>query len=266
MIKHPGFDPVAVQLGPLKIHWYGLMYLVGFWTTWWLALRRGRQPHSRFSAEQISDLLFFSIVGVIAGGRLGYILFYNFKAFIADPSILLRVWEGGMSFHGGLLGVIIAVIAFARSRRMPFLYVADFVAVVVPAGLFFGRIGNFINQELWGAPSTLPWAMLFPLDVAQLPRHPSMLYEAVLEGPVLLACLWICGRRPRDLGLLSGLFLLLYGCFRFLVEFVRLPDAHIGYLAFGWLTMGQLLCVPMLAVGAGLMLTARRRGRFAAAG
>lgn len=264
MIHVPNFDPVALQLGPLQVHWYGLMYLLGFWAVWWLALRRSRSPYAPFRAEQISDLLFYCVLGVILGGRLGYTLFYGLPGFLADPLSLLRIWQGGMSFHGGLLGVAVAVALFARRQKLPFLHIGDLVAIVVPAGLMFGRIGNFINQELWGAPSDLPWAMLFPADPEQLPRHPTMLYEALLEGPVLLALLWWYGRRQRPLGALSGLFLLLYGSFRALVELLRLPDAHIGYLAFGWLTMGQLLCVPMLLMGGWLMLSAPRRGPFLA--
>jgi len=263
MIRHPGIDPIAISLGPIKVHWYGLMYLFGFWTAWWLALRRGRMPHARFAPDQVSDLLFYGVVGVILGGRIGYTLFYNLHGFLQDPAEIFRIWEGGMSFHGGLLGVISAMALFARSRRMPFLYVADFVAVVVPAGLFFGRIGNFINQELWGAPTDLPWAMVFPHDPSQLPRHPSMLYEAILEGPVMLATLWWFGLRRHGLGAIAGLFLLLYGSFRWLVEFVRLPDEQIGYLAFGWLTMGQILSLPMLLLGAWLLFGARRRPAWA---
>lgn len=252
----PDFDPVALHVGPLQIHWYGLMYLAGFAGAWWLAVRRGRQPHSVFSEQAISDLLFFAVLGVVLGGRIGYTLFYNLPGFLADPLELFRIWQGGMSFHGGLLGVIIAMALYARMRKLSFFYVADFVAVVVPFGLFTGRIGNFINSELWGAPTTLPWAMIFPNDPEQLPRHPSMLYEALLEGPLLLAILWWFGSRPRPQMALSGLFLLLYAVFRALVELVRLPDAHIGYLAFGWLTMGQLLSLPMFLAGAVLLVLA----------
>lgn len=253
MLKHPGFDPVAVHLGPVKIHWYGLMYLLGFWAGWWLSVRRGRLAHLNFSPAQISDLLFYIVLGVILGGRVGYILFYDFPQFVDDPLRLFRIWQGGMSFHGGLIGVLVAMGLYARSRQRPYFEVADFVAPVVPVGLLTGRIGNFINAELWGAPSSLPWAMVFPTDPDALPRHPSMLYEAFLEGAVMLAVLLWFSARPRPRMAVSGLFLLLYGTFRWLVEFVRLPDAHIGYLAWGWLTMGQLLSLPMLAGGAVLM-------------
>lgn len=253
---HPNFDPVALSLGPLKIHWYGLMYLLGFYGCWFLAVRRGKSAHTPFSAQAISDLLFFAALGVILGGRIGYTLFYNLPAFLADPLEIFRIWNGGMSFHGGMLGVIAAVWLFARMRGQGFFQVIDFVAVVVPFGLFTGRIGNFINAELWGKPSSLPWAMVFPTDPDRLPRHPSMLYEALLEGLVMLAILWWYSSRPRPPAAISGLFLILYGTFRFLIEFVRVPDAQIGYLVGGWLTMGQLLSLPMLLTGAGLMIWA----------
>ena len=256
MLVHPNFDPVALDLGPLQIHWYGLMYLVAFYGCWYLAVRRGRSPHLPFTSQAVSDLLFFVAMGVILGGRIGYTLFYNFGAFIDDPLEIFKIWNGGMSFHGGLLGVIAAVWLYARSRKLGFFSVMDFVAIVVPFGLLAGRIGNFINAELWGAPSSLPWAMLFANDPDQLPRHPSMLYEAFLEGAVMLALLWWFSSRPRPAMSISGLFLLLYGSFRTLVEFVRLPDAHIGYLAGGWLTMGMVLCVPMILTGLLLLVLA----------
>lgn len=259
MLKHPDFDPVALSLGPIQIHWYGLMYLLGFYGCWFLALRRGKSAHMPFPAAAVSDLLFFVAMGVILGGRVGYTLFYNLPAFLADPLEIIRIWKGGMSFHGGLLGVIAAVWLYARANKRGFFAVMDFVAVVVPFGLLMGRIGNFINAELWGAPSSLPWAMVFPTDPDHLPRHPSMVYEALLEGAVLLAILWWFSSRPRPPMVISGLFLILYGLFRSLVEFVRVPDAHIGYLAWGWVTMGQLLCVPMLLTGALLLVLAYRK-------
>jgi phosphatidylglycerol:prolipoprotein diacylglycerol transferase len=259
MLVHPDFDPVALHLGPVKIHWYGLMYLIGFYGSWWLAVRRGKSDHMPFSAQAVSDLLFFVALGVILGGRIGYTLFYNLPVFLADPVEIFRIWKGGMSFHGGLLGVIAGVWLYARSRKLTFFYVMDFVALVVPFGLLTGRIGNFINAELWGAPSSLPWAMVFPTDPERIPRHPSMLYEAILEGAVMLAVLWWYSARPRPSGAICGLFLVLYAVFRSLVEFVRVPDAHIGYLAWGWLTMGQVLCLPMLAVGIGVLFLAFRR-------
>lgn len=260
---HPNFDPVALQLGPIAVHWYGIMYLVGFAAGFRLAVRRGRQAHTPFSKDALWDLLFYCVLGVVLGGRIGYTLFYNLPAFLADPVEIFRIWQGGMSFHGGLIGVIVAMALYARSRGRHFFDVADFVAVVVPVGLFTGRIGNFINAELWGAPSRLPWAMVFPTDPERLPRHPTMLYEALLEGLVLFAILWWFGSRPRPRMAISGLFLALYASFRILVEFVRVPDAHIGYLAFGWVTMGQVLSLPMLLAGLTLLALAYRRPQYA---
>jgi phosphatidylglycerol---prolipoprotein diacylglyceryl transferase len=261
MLVHPDFDPVALSLGPVQVHWYGLMYLIGFYGCWYLAVRRGKSAHMPFSATAVSDLLFYVALGVILGGRVGYTLFYNLPGFLEDPLEIFRIWKGGMSFHGGLLGVIAAVWLYARSRRLAFFYVMDFVALVVPFGLLTGRIGNFINAELWGKPSDLPWAMVFPTDPDRLPRHPSMLYEAFLEGLVMLAILWWYSSKPRPPAAVCGLFLVLYGVFRSMVEFVRVPDAQIGYLAGGWLTMGQVLCIPMWLTGAGLMIWAHRRSR-----
>ncbi len=276
-LAHPNFDPVALHLPAFTlfgqsfapaIHWYGLTYLIGFYGCWYLAVRRGRSPHMPFAALAVSDLLFYVAMGVILGGRIGYTLFYNLPKFLADPAEVFRIWDGGMSFHGGLLGVVTAVWLYARSRKLTFFYVMDFVAIVVPFGLLMGRIGNFINGELWGAHSTLPWAMTFPTDPACnpagamtqcLPRHPSMLYEAFLEGFVLLAVMWWYSSKFRPSMSVCGLFLIVYGTFRSLIEFVRVPDAHIGYLAWGWLTMGQVLCIPMLLTGALLMALAYRR-------
>ena len=212
-------------------------------------------------AVDMDDVLFFAVLGIIAGGRFGYLLFYGYQRVLADPLYIFRVWEGGMSFHGGLLGVLIAMWWFARSRGVPFFQVADFVAPLVPPGLFAGRIGNFINGNLWGAPSDLPWAMVFPGPAAGgVARHPSQLYEALLEGIVLFAVLWWFSRAPRPLRTVSGLFLLGYGVMRFIVEFVRVPDSHLGYLAFDWLTMGQILSAPMIVAGALLMMWGYRCG------
>ena len=261
MLTHPNFDPVAFSLGPLSVHWYGLCYLVAFYGCWWIAVQRGKSAHMRFSSQSVSDLLFFVAVGVVVGGRVGYTLFYNFPQFVADPIELFRIWNGGMSFHGGLLGVIAAVWLYARTRKLTFFYVMDFTAVAVPFGLLMGRIGNFINAELWGKPSTLPWAMVFPTDPERLPRHPSMLYEALLEGVVLLALMWWYSSRPRPSMSVCGLFMVLYAVFRSAVEVVRVPDAHIGYLTGGWLTMGQLLCIPMFLTGGFLMVLAQRQSK-----
>jgi phosphatidylglycerol:prolipoprotein diacylglycerol transferase len=269
MLKHPAIDPIALKLGPLSIHWYGLMYLLGFWLAWTMALRRTRLAHVNWSRERIADLIFYVVMGVILGGRIGYVLFYSYDGSghwlpLSDPLMIIRVWQGGMSFHGGLLGVLIAMAAFARVQRLPYFEVADFTAVLVPIGLFTGRIGNFINGELWGKPTDLPWGMVFAQTAPDLlPRHPSMLYEAVFEGLVMFAVLWWVGRRPTPRGLISALFLLMYGTFRFFVEFVRVPDAQLGYLHFGWLTRGQELCLPML-VGGLLILAWSLRGRRSA--
>lgn len=249
MLVHPNFDPVALRLGPLAVHWYGLMYLLGFWGSWWLGTRRAQLQHINWPKDRVTDLLFYIVMGVILGGRIGYTLFYNLPTFLADPLVILRMWEGGMSFHGGLIGVIVAFFLFARHTQLNVFDIADFAAPLIPFGLFTGRIGNFINGELWGAPTSLPWGMVFA-HAGPEPRHPSMLYEAGLEGLALLAILWWFGKKPRPRMAVSGLFVVLYALFRTLVEFVRLPDAHIGYL-FGtnWITMGMTLSVPMWLLG-----------------
>lgn len=260
MLQHPQIDPVAISLGPLKIHWYGLTYLVGFVAGWWLGRLRARKPWSPLNEDQVGDLLFYIALGVILGGRFGYVVFYNFVAFIADPLWLLRVWEGGMSFHGGLLGVMLAMWWYGRKVGSGFWRMADFVAPLVPVGLGAGRIGNFINGELWGKPTDVPWGMVFPQAPDALARHPSQLYQFALEGVLFFVILWWFSAKPRPRMAVSGLFLVCYGVFRFLVEFVRQPDPQLGYLAFDWLTMGQLLSFPMILAGAGLMLFAYRRG------
>lgn len=252
MLVFPEFNPVAVSVGPLQVRWYGLMYLAGFIAFYLLGTRRAQLAWQKVQAAQVGDLLFYGVVGVIIGGRVGYVLFYHFAAFAADPLMLFRVWEGGMSFHGGLLGAVGAMLFFARKNGLRFLEVADFTAPLVPVGLGAGRVGNFINGELWGRATDLPWGMVFPMagDVA---RHPSQLYELLLEGVVLFAVLWVYSAKPRGVGAVSGLFALLYGVMRFTAEFFREPDAHIGFIAWGWLTMGQLLSLPLIAVGAALM-------------
>lgn len=261
MLTYPGFDPVALQLGPIAIRWYGLMYLVGFAGGWWLGRVRAARADSPVTPTQVDDLVFYVALGVILGGRVGYMLFYGFDQLAENPLSLLRIWEGGMSFHGGLLGVIAAMALFARKTACGFWHLADFVAPLVPIGLFAGRVGNFINGELWGKPADLPWAFV----VAGQGRHPSQLYEAALEGVLLFIILWVYSARPRPVMSVAGLFLGVYGACRFVVEFVRVPDAHIGYLAFGWLTMGQLLSLPMLVAGIGMIWLAYRRGPSAAA-
>jgi phosphatidylglycerol:prolipoprotein diacylglycerol transferase len=279
MLTYPDIDPIAVAIGPLKVHWYGLMYLIGFALAWVLGRWRASRPGSAWTPQMVDDVVFYCVIGVIAGGRLGYMLFYGYDQILANPLNIFKVWEGGMSFHGGLIGVLIAIQLFARKHGLRFFTVGDFVAPLVPLGLLFGRIGNFINGELWGHATSMPWGMRLPCERfphycaglpadAQwsLPLHPSQLYESMLEGAVLFAILWWFSRKPRPTMAVSGLFLLLYGLFRFSVEFVRLPDAHIGYLAFGWLTMGQLLSLPMVLFGALLLALAYRRRAPAPAG
>ena len=261
MLSYPNIDPVAFQLGPLAVHWYGLMYLVGFAAAWGLGRWRARQSWRGWRPQELDDVVFYAAIGVIVGGRLGYVLFYDLARFVESPAALLQVWRGGMSFHGGLLGVLVALWLYGRRSGRGFFQVADFVAPLIPPGLGAGRIGNFINGELWGRPSDLPWAMVFPDPGAgSLARHPSQLYQFLLEGVALFAVLWLYSRRPRPTMAVSGLFLLVYGAFRFLVEFVRVPDEQLGYLAFGWLTMGQLLSLPMLAFGGWLLWRAGRAG------
>ena len=255
MIVYPDIDPVAIAIGPVKVHWYGLMYVLGFIAGWWLARRRAALPGSTWKPADVDDLIFFAAVGVIAGGRLGWMLFYGLDNLVADPLAFVRVWEGGMSFHGGLIGVMIAVAWFARRRGRSIADVFDFTAPLPAVGLCAGRIGNFINGELWGRPTELPWGMLVEGRVL----HPSQLYEAALEGVVLFAVLWWFTARPRPRFAPSGLFLTLYAVFRMAVEFVRVPDADIGYLAFGWLTMGQVLSLPVLAAGLWMLAFAYTR-------
>ncbi len=271
----PDFDPVAVQLGPLAIRWYGLMYLAGFAAAWWLGRARARRPGAVISPAQMDDLLFYAALGVILGGRLGYILFYDFESWLADPLQIFRVWEGGMSFHGGFLGVLVGMWWYGRRIGRTFFALTDFIAPLVPLGLLAGRIGNFINGELWGAPGNVPWAiqlscanhpsvcwdklLLAPSSVLTPPLHPTQLYEAALEGLVLFLLLWFFSASPRPVMAVSGLFLLGYGLFRFMVEFLRMPDAHLGYLAYGWVTMGQLLSAPMMLAGVLLLILAYRK-------
>ena len=254
MLSFPRIDPVAVTLGPLKVHWYGLMYVIGIGGAWWLARQRARD----MTAEQVDDLAFYVAVGLVLGGRMGYVLFYNLPAFLQDPLLIFRVWEGGMSFHGGLLGALAGAGWCARKHGLGFFTLTDLGAPLVPIGLFAGRIGNFINGELWGKTTDLPWGMVFP-GAGPLPRHPSQLYEAALEGAVLFVVLNLFVVKARPRMATTGLFLLGYGLCRFAVEFVREPDAQIGYLAGGWLTMGMSLTLPMILAGLILCFLAYRR-------
>ena len=258
MIAYPEIEPVAFSLGPLKVHWYGLMYLAGFALALWLGSVRARASNGLWRPEQVSDLVFYGAIGVILGGRCGYVIFYHFDYFVRDPLWLFRVWDGGMSFHGGLIGVLVAMWLYGRTLGKSFFQVTDFLAPMVPLGLGLGRIGNFIGGELWGRATDVPWAMVFPTDPSQLVRHPSQLYQFFLEGMVLFAVLWCYSARPRPRMAVSGLFLVIYGLARIAVEFVREPDAQLGFIAFDWLTMGQLLSVPMVAAGVAMMVWAYR--------
>ena len=275
-------DPIALPLPfwPHGIHWYGVMYLLAFGAAWFIGrnrVRAGRLPGVDENA--FGDLLFYGMLGVVLGGRIGYVLFYGFDSFLANPLVLLKINEGGMSFHGGLIGVMLAAAWWTRRQKLHYFDVMDFVAPIIPSGLGFGRLGNYIGGELWGKPTGGSWGVVFPdslpAEYARLPmeqlralhdtgaldrfaRHPSQLYQMMLEGVVMMAVLLLYSRKPRPRYAVSGLFALLYGSFRFLVEFVREPDAHIGYLAFGWLTMGQVLSLPLVAVGLFLLWLSRR--------
>lgn len=277
MLRYPHIDPIAVSIGPvfgvgpLRVHWYGIMYLIGFGAAWWLARYRARQPGSTWTALDIDDIIFYCAIGVIAGGRIGWCLFYGHDVIAESWLNAFRIWDGGMSFHGGLMGVTVAGIVFARVRHKNIADVADFLAPLPGIGIMAVRIGNFINGELWGKPTDLPWGFGVPNAQGVLvARHASQLYEATLEGLLLFVILWGYTRKPRPRLAPIGLFLVVYGFGRFTVEWVRLPDANIGYLVGDWLTMGMLLTTPMILIGAGLMIYAYRRnqrtGNLAAAG
>ena len=261
MLVHPQFDPIAIQLGPVGIHWYGLTYLVAFGLFLWLATLRTRQAHyaqTGWNRRDVEDLLFWGVLGVVIGGRLGYVLFYKPGYYATHPLEVAMVWKGGMSFHGGLLGVTAALALYARQRGRPFLEVMDLIAPCVPLGLASGRVGNFINGELWGraADPSLPWAMVFPQSGSGIARHPSQLYQVALEGLLLFVLLWLYARRPRAQGQVASAFVVGYGLLRFVAEYFREPDRFLGPLALG-LSMGQWLCVPMVLVGALVWLRVR---------
>jgi phosphatidylglycerol---prolipoprotein diacylglyceryl transferase len=280
MIPYPSIDPILISLGPLAIRWYGLMYVVGFAAAWWLGRRRAAQPISTWKPIDVDDLIFFAAVGVILGGRIGWLLAYGFEQVLEQPITIIQIWKGGMSFHGGLLGVIVAVAIYARRRGRRLADVMDFLAPLPGLGIFAGRIGNFINGELWGKQTSVPWGFIVdPAKMHEVPAqeaqqlcqrfgveppcilhvHASQLYEGLLEGLLLFIILWIFTARPRPQLAPSGLFLLCYGVFRFAVEFVRVPDLNRGYLAFDWLTMGQVLSAPMIVIGIVLLVIAYRR-------
>jgi phosphatidylglycerol:prolipoprotein diacylglycerol transferase len=268
MLTYPNINPIAVSIGPffgigpLRVHWYGIMYLIGFVAAWWLARYRARQPGSTWTALDIDDLIFYCSIGVIVGGRVGWCIFYGHDVIAESWLNVFHIWDGGMSFHGGLTGVGVAAIVFARVKRKEIPDVFDFLAPLPGIGLMAGRIGNFINGELWGKPTDLPWAFGVPdAQGVLVARHPSQLYEASLEGLLLFAILWWYTSKPRPRLAPIGLFFILYGCGRFAVEWVRLPDANIGYLAGNWLTMGMLLTTPMIFIGAMVMIYAYRRNR-----
>jgi phosphatidylglycerol---prolipoprotein diacylglyceryl transferase len=263
MLVHPQINPVALSLGPLQIHWYGLTYLVAFGLFMWLATRRTKLAwfaEKGWTRRDVEDLLFWGVLGVVIGGRLGYVLFYKPGHYLANPLEALMVWKGGMAFHGGLLGVIVSLALYARSRKRPFFEVMDLVAPCVPLGLASGRVGNFINGELWGrfADPSLPWAMVFPFSGSELPRHPSQLYQIALEGLLLFVLLWAYASKQRPWGQVSGVFLIGYGVMRFIAEFFREPDSFLGLLTFG-MSMGQWLCVPMVIAGVAIHQWAARR-------
>ena len=279
MIPYPSIDPIIISLGPLAIRWYGLMYVIGFALAWWLGRRRAAQPGSTWKPIDVDDLIFFAAVGVILGGRIGWLIAYGGEQVLADPITIIQIWKGGMSFHGGLVGVIVAVAIFARRRHRQAADVLDFLVPLAGPGILFGRLGNFINGELWGKPTDVPWAFvvdpekLYPLPAEEALRmcrrfnidpcvlhvHASQLYEGLLEGLAVFVILWVYTSKPRPRLAPSGLFLLCYGVFRFGLEFVRVPDENRGYLLFGWMTMGQILSLPMIIAGLALLAIAYQR-------
>ncbi len=260
MLQYPHINPIAFTIGPMKVHWYGIMYLIGFAAAWLLALHRAKKPDSGWDKQQVVDVIFYGALGVIIGGRIGYIIFYDWQGFIHNPWFIFQVWKGGMSFHGGMIGVLIAIYFFSRRYHKSYFGVCDFIAPLAPIGLGLGRIGNFINGGLYGRVTDVPWEMVFPKG-GPLPRHPSEIYEFLLEGVLLFIILWVFSSKPRPRMAVSGLFLLCYGVFRFFVEFYRQPDPQLGFVAFGWMTRGQELSIPMVIVGLFLLFYAYKRKR-----
>ena len=259
MLQYPNIDPVIVSIGPLSIHWYGVMYIFGFVMAWILAaVRCVRRPDSPIKLEQISDIIFYGAMGVILGGRIGYVLFYVWPDFVQDPLMIIRVWQGGMSFHGGLIGVILALWLYSYRHQCSLIDLTDFFAPMIPIGLAAGRLGNFINGELWGRITTSRIGMVFP-NGGPLPRYPSQLIEMCLEGILLFVFLWVYSRKPRPKMMMSAVFLIGYGMLRFIAEFFREPDPQLGFVAFGWMTQGQLLCIPMILLGMFLFWLIQKR-------
>lgn len=248
MLHYPHINPIVFQVGPLAVHWYGLMYLLGFTLAWLLGSYRAKRVYPAWTTDEVADLVLYGALGVIFGGRIGYMVFYDLPQLIHHPLSLFQVWNGGMAFHGGVLGVLIAMWLLSRRYKKNICDITDFVVPLVPLGLLAGRVGNFINGELWGRVTHLPWGMIFPTG-GPLPRHPTELYEGFLEGVVLFLILWLFSIKPRPRFAVSALFLLCYGVFRFIVEFYRIPDVQYGYLVWGWVTMGQILSFPMILVG-----------------
>ena len=259
MIQYPNINPIALDLGPIQVHWYGLMYLLAFAGAFFLGRMRCQKSNGLWSEDQLSDLIFYGAIGVVLGGRFGYVVFYNFDYFIQNPLWLFRIDQGGMSFHGGMLGVFVAMYLYCRKIGKSFFQTTDFIAPLVPFGLGTGRIGNFIGGELWGRASDVPWAMIFPTDPLQVARHPSQLYQFLIEGVVIFGVLWWFSAKTRPRMAVSGLFLSLYGCGRIVAEFFRQPDPQLGYLAWDWLTMGQLLSLPMVLIGVGFIIYGYQR-------
>ncbi|OGT30654.1 MAG: prolipoprotein diacylglyceryl transferase [Gammaproteobacteria bacterium RIFCSPHIGHO2_12_FULL_35_23] len=258
MLTFPHINSVAFQIGPLKVHWYGLMYLFSFIISWFLMKYRVKKFKYAWSNDQLIDLLFYGALGVVVGGRLGYVLFYNFGYYFANPLTIFALWDGGMSFHGGMLGVFLAVWIWALKYKVPYFMTTDFIAPIVPVGLAAGRIGNFINGELWGRVTTMPWGIIYP-QAGPLPRHPSEIYEFLLEGVLLFIILWVYSAKKPPRMAVSGMFLIGYGLFRFICEFFREPDLQLGFVGLGWLTRGQELSFPMIILGLILLFLAYRK-------
>ncbi len=252
MLQYPQIDPVAIELGPLAIHWYGITYLFAFLAGWWLAKHRAAKPNSGWEPDEIGDIVFYIVLGVIIGGKLGSALFYQTEELLSNPIATLNPMNGGMSFHGGFIGVLVAFWLYGKSTNRSFFQVADFIAPAFPIGLGAGRVGNFINGELWGRVTDVPWGMVYP-HVDNQVRHPNQIYQIIGEGIILFLLVWWFSSKPRPRMAVSGFFALCYGIYRFLVEFVREPDGHLGFIALDWLTMGQVLSVPMILIGAALL-------------